>query len=498
MNDKKNKTVGRRARWLAGLAAGAMTVAAPAHAETLQGALAKAYENNPTLTGARAQQRANDENVPIQKASGLPSIGTSADYAEILVQPGNSFSSPSRSLSLGGRVTVPIYQGGAVRNAVKAAKYRVEAGQADLRATEASVFSQVVGAYMDVIRDIAIVQLNQKNVSVLRTNLQATSDRFEIGDLTRTDVAQSQARLALAEGDLRTSEANLIASREAYIKLVGEAPVDLQAPPVLPNLPATAEDAVAIALNTNPDIEAANQLINASKSDIGAARATRMPKLSGIVSGGYSDYLGSIQGVDQNGNRFAQTTTSATAGLSVTLPIFQGGRPSAQVRQAQSRTSQAIENYVAIERDVIAQTRGAYAAWQANERIIAATEQAVSANGLSLEGVRAENSVGTRSILDILNAEQEYLNTQVQLVSARRNSYVAAFSVLAAMGKAEARDLGIEGGALYDPEVNYRRVRGQIFDWADDPKPQQQATDTKAVAAATADVPAYVEVGPKQ
>ena len=159
------------------------------------------------------------------------------------------------------------------------------------------------------------------------------------------------------------------------------------------------------------------------------------------------------------------------------------------MRQAQSRSSQAIEQYIEVERGVIAQTRGAYAAWQANERIIAATRQAVSANALSLEGVRAENSVGTRSILDILNAEQEYLNTQVQLVSAQRNSYVAAFSVLAAMGKAEARDLGLEGGALYDPEVNYRRVKGELWDWADDPAPQQVANDTRAVPAANAGVP---------
>src|SRR3546814_16348494 len=115
---------------------------------------------------------------------------------------------------MGGQLTVPLYQGGAVRNAVRAAKFRVEAGQADLRATEASIFSQVVGAYMDVIRDQAIVQLNQKNVAVLRTNLQATSDRFEIGDLTRTDVAPSGARPALPEGDLRTAEANMIDSRE--------------------------------------------------------------------------------------------------------------------------------------------------------------------------------------------------------------------------------------------------------------------------------------------
>lgn len=500
MHDTRKQQPVRRAshaRWLAGLAFGALALTSQAHAETLQGALAKAYENNPTLTAARAGQRANDENVPIQKSFGLPDVGVSGNYDENLIVPGNSFNSPARSVSAGAQLSVPIYQGGAVRNAVRAAKYRVEAGQANLRATEASVFSQTVGAYMDVIRDIAIVQLNQKNVSVLRTNLQATGDRFQIGDLTRTDVAQSEARLALAEGDLRTAEANLIASRESYIRLVGDAPVDLQQPPVLPGLPATAEEAVAIALNSNPDIEAANLEVNASKSDIGIAKATRAPKLSATLGGGYNNYLGSLNsGVIGVG--VTQETSSAAAGVSVTLPIFTGGRRSAQVRQAQSRSSQAIENYVATERGVIAQTRGAYAAWQANERVIAATEQAVSANALSLEGVRAENSVGTRSILDILNAEQEYLNTQVQLVSARRNSYVAAFSVLAAMGKAEARDLGIEGGALYDPEVNYRRVKGQIWDWADDPAPQQQSTDTRAVPAADAGVPAGADPLPKQ
>jgi outer membrane protein len=493
MFDTDKKRPLPRARWLVGLAVGALLLPTAAHAETLQDALAKAYENNPTLTAARAGQRANDENVPIQKSGGLPNVGVGVDYQENLVLPGNSFFSPKRFVSVGGQVSVPIYQGGAVRNAVKAAKFRVEAGQADLRATEASVFAQVVGAYMDVIRDQAIVQLNQKNVAVLRTNLQATSDRFEIGDLTRTDVAQSEARLALAEGDLRTAEANLIASRESYVRLVGDAPVDLEQPPQLPNLPASPDEAVAIALTSNPDIEAANQSVNASRADIGVARAGRLPKLSATTSGGYNNNLNSV-----NDPASENTTKSASAGLSLTVPIFQGGRPSAQVRQAQSRTSQAIENYVEVERSVIAQTRGAYAAWRANEQIIAATQQAVSANGLSLEGVRAENSVGTRSILDILNAEQEYLNTQVQLVSAQRNSYVAAFSVLAAMGKAEARDLGIEGGALYDPEVNYNRVKGQIFDWADDPAPQQQATGTRAIPAATASVPVGPPAPPRQ
>jgi outer membrane protein len=178
---------------------------------------------------------------------------------------------------------------------------------------------------MDVIRDQAIVQLNQKNVSVLRTNLQASSDRFEIGDLTRTDVAQSEARLALAEGDLRTAESNLISSRESYIRLVGDAPVDLEQPPMLPNLPATAEEAVAIALNNNPDIDAANQLVSASRADIGAARASRLPKLSATTH----RWLHQQSELDPAGQYDVGKCheKSAQAGLSLTIPIFTGRAP---------------------------------------------------------------------------------------------------------------------------------------------------------------------------
>jgi outer membrane protein len=164
--------------------------------------------------------------------------------------------------------------------------------------------------------------------------------------------------------------------------------------------------------------------------------------------------------------------------VQITLPLFQGGGPSAQVRQAQARSSQAIEQTIEAERSVIAQTRTAYASWRASNANIASSETAVAATALSLEGVRAENSVGTRSILDILNAEQEYLDAQVQLVTARRNAYVAGFSLLAAMGQAEARDLGLDGGVLYDPEVNYKRVRNRIWDWDTDPKPTPVATRT--------------------
>jgi outer membrane protein len=251
-----------RAAARAGLLAGIALVTLPAmtaHAEDLRDALVSAYRTNPTLQGARANQRANDENVAIEKADGRPSADAKVQHTEFLQQSSSSFIAPKRLLEVDVSASVPIYSGGAVRNGIKAAKTRVEAGQADLRGTESSIFSQVVGAYMDVILNEAVVGLNRNNIQVLSVNLQATSDRYEIGDLTRTDVAQSQARLALARGDTRTAEANLSGAREHYIQLVGKAPGELEAPPPLPGLPATPEEAMAVALDNNPDILASRE-----------------------------------------------------------------------------------------------------------------------------------------------------------------------------------------------------------------------------------------------
>jgi outer membrane protein len=454
----------------------AFALAAPAAAETLQGALAKAYANNPTLTGARAQQRANDENVPIQRAAGLPNSQVTAGYNENYLAPANSFTFPARSVDATIGLTVPIYQGGAVKNSVRAADQRVLAGEENLRGTESSIFSQVVAAYNDVIRDAAIVELNRANVNQLGVNLQATRDRFEVGDLTRTDVAQSEARLSLAQGDQRTAEANYIASRERYIALVGDVPDNLAPPPPLPNLPATPEDAINVAVKENPDLAAAERNREAAKYDVRVAEAGVQPKLSAFTQGQYSNYLGTLgSGV---GLGVSQKTSQAVAGLNATIPLFQGGRPAAQVRQAQARQAQSLENVIAAERSVIQQVRSAFASWKSSQEVIRSAEAAVSANTLSLEGVRAENSVGNRTIIEVLNAEQELVNAQVQLVTARRNAYVAAFTLLAAMGQAEARDLNLDGVTLYDPTANYRRVRHKIWDWGSDPDPTTIATRT--------------------
>lgn len=478
-----------RFAWRAGLLAGgcltAVATGTPALADTLRDALVMAYQTNPTLEAARAQQRATDEGVPIARAAGLPSVSADASVLKYLDAGNARGTGPTRILSAGVDLGVPVYSGGAVRNRIQAAKIRVEAGQADLRGTEAMVFSQAVAAYMDVIRGEALVGLNRKNVSVLETNLQATSDRFEIGDLTRTDVAQSQSRLALARSDARTAEANLAAARETYIRLIGKAPESLEAPPPLPNLPASADDAAAIALDSNPDLIAARERSKAADRDISVAGAGRLPRVSLFTSGAATDYLGSV-----NPALIAEHNRTVSAGAQISIPIFQGGLPAAQRRQAQAQASAALEQEIATERDVIAQVRSAYTSWVAANDLIRSSQVAVDAASLSLEGVRAENSVGNRTILDILNAEQELLNAQVQLVTARRNAYVAGFTLLAAMGKAEARDLNLDGGVLYDPDVNYERVRGKVFDWDNDPAPVARSSRTVDTPVQDGNIPA--------
>jgi len=454
-----------------------------AHADTLRDALIRAYRSNPTITGARADLRAQDENVPIARSQGLPSATTTANFTENIQNAQNNFTAPDRQLQANATLSYPILTFGAVENSVRAAATRVEAGRANLRGTEANLFTDVVTAYMDVIRDEAIVALNRQNVRALGVNLQASRDRFEVGDLTRTDVAQSEARAALAEGQLRGAEARLIASRENYVRVVGSPPGPLETPPALPNLPVDPTGAVEVALSNNPLLEAAEKARDATAYDIRVARASRLPRVSATLGTNYYNFLnssgGSAAGVVPNAG------TGLAAGFGLSLPLYQGGRPAAQVRQAQARRSQAIEQVTATERGVIAQARSAYASWQSSQQVIASSEVAVSANQLSLEGVRAENSVGTRTILDILNAEQELLNSQVQLVTARRDAYVAGFALLAAMGRAEADDLNLDGGPLYDPVANYTRVRRKLSDWGSDPAPEPVATRTTDVAPQT-------------
>ena len=451
----------------------AALMAGTAGADTLREALVSAYHTNPTLTGQREALRATDATVAIAKAAGRPQVSATAGINRDLSRSGIlETNAHGPTLSAGVDISYPLFTGGAVKNGVRAAQTRVEAGRATLQAVEGDVFTQAVTAYMDVIRDRAIVELNQNNVKVLQTNLEATSDRFKIGDLTRTDVAQSEARLQLGRSQLATAVGRLAGSEATYRQVIGHAPGQLAPPPPLPPLPKSEDEAVRIALANNPDLVAVSRAAIAAGYDVNVARASRLPTLSAVGSGTYVNELGGSIG------NFPSTGGQTTVGLAARIPVFQGGLPAARIRQAQALQGESLEQVVGTERAVVQAARSAFASYEAAQRAIQAETVAVQANELALEGNRAEQTVGTRTIIEVLNAEQELLNSQVALVTARRDAYVAGFQLLNVMGQAQAQDLGLEGGPLYDPLGNYRHVANNWNDWANDPRHPTVATRT--------------------
>ena len=457
----------------------AAMMAGTASADTLREALVSAYQTNPTLTGQRETLKATDATIAIAKAAGRPQIIGSVGLNRNLAQRGVLDTGASgTTLSVGADLSVPLFNGGSVRNSVNAAKTRVEAGRATLQAVEGDVFTQAVSAYMDVIRDRSIVELNQNNVKVLETNLEATRDRFQIGDLTRTDVAQSEARLQLGRSQLAAAQGKLTASEATYRQVVGHAPGQLAPPPPLPPLPTSADEAVRIALASNPDLIAISRQAIAAGYDVRVAEAGRLPTLSGVLSNTYVNNLGGSGRDPISGSALPSTGTQSSIGLSANIPIFQGGLPAARIRQSQAQQGQVLEQVVGTERAVVQAARAAFANYDADERQIQAQTVAVQANELALEGARAEQTVGTRTILDVLNAEQELLNSQVALVTAKRDSYVDGFTLLNSMGQADSKDLGLDGGPLYDPLGNYRHVANNWNDWATDPRHPTIATRT--------------------
>jgi outer membrane protein len=474
---------------------------APARAQgdtdTLREALEQTYRSNPTLMAQRERLRSLDESVAIARAGLRPNVSATAGLNQDLF---NNNSGEGRNFSLGVDVSYPLFNADRVRNQIRAADARVEAGRADLRGTEGDIFTEAVGVYMDVIRDRSIVALNENQVRVLQTNLEATRDRFEVGDLTRTDVAQSEARLALAQSALATAQGRLRGSEEAFRRVIGTLPDDLEPPPTLPRLPPTPDEAVAIALDNNPDLRAVANQVRAAGLDIDVLRADRLPTVNAVGSGDYLNRLGSaaelLSGPPVPGQSLPPNEVAGVGvGVQARIPIYQGGLVGARVRQSSAFRSQLIEQAIETERLVIARTRAAFASYRAALEAIESNEIAVAANQLALEGTRAEQTVGTRNVLDVLNAEQELLNSEVQLVTARRDAYVAGFALLNAMGRAEAEDLGLDGGPLYDPVANYNRTTRRASDWNDGDDEDRQPVSTRT-APLNATSPIGALIGP--
>jgi TolC family type I secretion outer membrane protein len=440
---------------IATIAGLALSLGTAAHAESLADALATAYQNNPTLLAQRATLRATDESVAQAVSGWRPTIQAtgSAGWQKSpslfsQIAGGGASSQTLHPLQSQVSITQPIFSGFRTTNGVKQANSQVMAGRATLEATEQDVFVKTVQAYVDVIRDLAILELDTNNVTVLQRQLDATKDQFRVGELTRTDVAQAEARLSQARSERIRAQANLTASRASYKSVVGNMPGSLDPVPALPALPPTEDEALAAALQNNPTLEAALYTEEASRHAIDVAKGSLLPSLD--ISASRSDSRGTYRpGLSSYQDRVM---------AQVTIPLYQSGAEYSRVRQAKETNSHDRMQIESARRQVNQTVTDAWNTLRAARSVIESSKQAVRANEIALDGVQQEASVGSRTTLDVLNAEQELLNSRTSLVTAEHDEYVAAYSLLSAVGELTAQRLSLPV-QIYDPKEHYDHVK---------------------------------------
>lgn len=413
-------------------------------AETIESALARAYANNADLNAQRASVRATDEQVPRAKSGYLPRVTAAAQGGrDNNVYNGSEANLTPRGLSL--TVTQNLYNGDRTANQINAAEAGVLAAQAGLRQTEQSILLNAATQYMNVVRDEAVVRLRTANIGVLKEQLRQTQDRFQVGEVTRTDVAQVEAQLAAAEAEFSTAETNLAVSRAAYGQVVGAEPVDLaDAEPVSKGLPGSLKEALAAGESSHPQVQAARHAVEVAEASVKAAEGELKPSvdLQGSVSRNW-DY------------KAANDDVSDAKLLGVlSVPLYEAGEVSARVRAAKETLGQRQLEADSARFAVRSAIAGAWSQYEtANARLKSAKAQ-IAAAEIALNGVREEAKVGQRTTLDVLISSQNLLGAQVNLVSAQHDRVVASYQVLASVGRLSAARLGLKV-ASYDPKKHY-------------------------------------------
>ncbi|HPG23267.1 MAG TPA: TolC family outer membrane protein [Amaricoccus sp.] len=431
------------------LAAGLALGSGPLAAETLTDALITAYQTSPLLEANRAALRNLDENVPQARANRRPQVGASISGQTGTTVEELDFGVAGIEASL--TATLLLFDNGQTAAAVEAARNQVASGRADLKDVEQLVLFNAVQAYVDVRRDEEFVRLAVNDVDRLDETLSATQNRFDVGEVTRTDVSQSEARLAESRSQLAAARGQLEISREAYRAAVGVAPGNLERLPKLPDLPATLEEATAIGVQRNPQVVAAQFNERAAVYNFDRALAAKGPTISVGGSVGVERLRQNPQ-LDYDGSTFGQASISAN------LPLYTGGRNDSLVRQAQAVLDQRRFLVQDVARQVTQQVAAAWAQLQVAQASIVARRQQAEASRIAAEGVAEEARLGARSTLEVLDAVQENLQAEAQIVQALRDEYVASYALMRAMGllTVEHLRLGIES---YNPDVYFSKVQ---------------------------------------
>ena len=437
-----------------------------AGAETLNDALALSYLNNPALRAQRAQLRATDEGVPQALSGWRPTVvvsgSLSEEYSNVTPAPpvvsfgaGDSFAK-----SVGIAVQQPLFRGFRTTAETDQADNLVRAGRADLVGTEQQVLTDSVTAYMNVLRDQAVLELNINNEQVLRRELEAAQDRFDVGEVTRTDVAQAESRLARAIADRVAAEGNLEISRADYVQVIGTAPGALDQPAPYSALPADLFEVKTLSGGNNPAVLAAFAREAAARDAVQLVTGELLPSLTLDGAYGYSD----------DPSFSTLNSESATVGATLTIPIYQAGAVTSRVREAKQLVSQRRMEIADAKRQSIEDATQAWEVLVTARAQVTAFEEEARSTRIALEGVQEESQAGLRTVLDVLDAEQEYLDARVNLVDARRNEVVASYALLSTLGNLTALVLQLDV-PLYDPTAHYDDVRGTFWGLGGDPEP---------------------------
>jgi outer membrane protein len=438
----------------ASCAVGAVLLAAggAARADTLGEALIDAYNGNPQILSERANLRATDEGVSQALSGWRPTVTFtgSGGVQRSESQPGSAVAPPKSFLnpySLDVNVTQPIYPARVAPLTAQAEK-NVEAERARNIATEQAVFFSVVQAYLDVVRDQATLELSTNNEQVLRRQLEATNDQFRVGAVTRTDVAQAEARLAAATASRQQAAGNLQVSRANYERAVGHTPSRLEPPSLRPTLPASRDEAISLAGHNNPNVIAAVFAEDAARDGVNAARAQLLPSLA---------LVGDVNRAQDTVSRGRETTSYSLLGR-LTVPLYEGGNFYSQTRQAAEVVGQRRGQTDDARRAAIQLATQAWEQVATGRAQIVSLQATIKAAEIALDGVRQEATVGSRTVLDVLNAEQELFTDRVQLVTAQHDLALAEFNLSQQIGRLTAADLRLPV-KLYDVDVHYRSVR---------------------------------------
>lgn len=423
----------------------------PARADTLTEALISAYIGNPRLAAGRSQLRAVDEEVPQALAAGRPQVFLDGTVDALTADTDVSERDDRITRGINFSVRQPLYAGGGIRAGVRRAENEVRAERAFLLATEQQVLFDAVDAYTATWRDRVVLDLAISSRERIRRQLQATRDRFEVGEVARTDVAQAESRLARAQADVETARADLAASTAFYRDVIGIAPGVLADPQALTELPSSEAEAQALAA-ANPNISSATFDLQAAREGVDVAFADLLPSLD--LTGNYR--------YQQEESRAIDRRDEARVGLQLSVPLFQGGADRSRVRQSRQLVDARRNNLEDTLRGV---QRSVSTSWEriiAARAAIAALQEEVRANQIALDGVEEEALVGQRTVLDVLDAEQELVNSQTDLVRARREWVVATYQLKSALGELTVAGLDLPVQP-FDDTANYLVQRDRLF-----------------------------------